>query len=400
MGGKAAMMLVPARSVRMSLMAAMAVTVVTVLAVASVGLAAGPASDQAAATTAQEPVPEGFRVRATTWRTPASGWVLGETTCDGTPCAATIQTRDGGQRWWLTGTMDTPLAEPGGPGVTEVDFAGPRIGWAYGPSLFATSDGGRTWAEADLPGDGTQVLDLAANAGSVYAVVSPCEVGRPAECETPPALWHSLPALAALGVWRQVPVDLPVVTAATVAVEGPSAYVVAPEPPPFPGAFYATDNGRTWSARPTPCDNQAGEVLTDAAPQNRREVALLCVAQAGFSRAAKTAHRSDDNGRTTTPAGTAPLLGITSDLAAAPDGTLALASASSGSWIYLNDGGTPWTTPVAFADGGLGWNDLTMPGADVGYVVYDPAITRTETAGSLFATRDGGRTWTPVDLDA
>ena len=145
--------------------------------------------------------------------------------------------------------------------------------------------------------------------------------------------------------------------------------------PPAPDAFFATEDGRRWSARPSPCDKEGnGDVLADVAPTSRRDVALACVGSAGFSKAAKRVFRSDDGARTTTPAGITPEWGIASKLAATPGGTLALASTSSGSWIYLNDTGAEvWTTPVEEGDGGAGWNDLTFTGEDVGWVVYSPA---------------------------
>lgn len=382
----------PARSMLVSLAAVAAFSITSV-----VGAGSAPA-DPATDPVDGRPVPEGFRLGATTWTSPATGWVLGETTCDGEPCAATIRTLDGGRHWSLTGTLTTPLAESGGPGVTEVAFADPLHGWAYGPSLHATSDGGRRWEEAAIPAGDSQVLAVAGNPFVVYAVTSPCEIGQPAECSDPATLWRSAPALAARGIWHEVPgVDLPVASAATLAVEGPTAYVLVPQPPPQPDTFYATEDTHSWPERPSPCDPSLGETLVDVAPRSPRDVALLCVAQSGFSRAVKNVYRSDDTGRTTTSAGTAPELGIRTELAVAPDGTLALASVSSGSWIYLNEGGTTWTTPVALADGGNGWNDLVLTTPRTGWVVYDPAPFTVSTS-ALFTTDDGGQTWGPVDL--
>ena len=108
--------------------------------------------------------------------------------------------------------------------------------------------------------------------------------------------------------------------------------------------------------------------------------------------------RSDDGARTFTAAGITPEWGILSDLAATRGGTLAVASTSSGSWVYLNDtGADAWTTSVEQGDGGAGWNDLTFTSEDVGWVVYSP-VAGYPGEGRLLRTADGGRTWSPVTV--
>jgi hypothetical protein len=367
-------------------------------ALATAALLAGPAT---AAADPGSPVPEGFRAQSSTWVSPDRGWVLGAATCDGEPCTSVIQTSDGGGTWSAAGVVDAPIAPPGEPGLTDLDFTDARHGWAYGPSLQRTSDGGRTWSPAPLPGGGRQVLALVAEAGVVHAVVSPCELGQPPyECTEPPTLWRA-PAAAAsgaggAGAWRPVDVSLPVGASAVLAAHGRAVYVVGQLPPPAPDAFYATTDGRTWSPRPTPCDKEGnGDVLADVAPTSTTDVALLCVGDPGFSRSVKTVFRSADGALTFTPAGLAPEWGILSELAATPGGTLAVASTSSGSWIYLNaTGAEAWTTSVELGDGGAGWNDLAFTTEDVGWVVYSP-VAGFPGEGTLLRTGDGGRTWAP-----
>ncbi|MGH3396185.1 MAG: hypothetical protein ACRDPO_16015 [Streptosporangiaceae bacterium] len=58
--------------------------------------------------------------------------------------------------------------------MDEVRFATTSVGWAYGPALFRTANGGRTWAAQPVPGHGHQVLALGHSAAANYAVVSPC----------------------------------------------------------------------------------------------------------------------------------------------------------------------------------------------------------------------------------
>ena len=77
-----------------------------------------------------------------------------------------------------TGHLSVPVADGGTPadtGVSGIRFSSASVGWAFGPQLFRTGNGGKTWAQLTIPGHGHQVLALAATADGVYAVVSPCK---------------------------------------------------------------------------------------------------------------------------------------------------------------------------------------------------------------------------------
>ena len=134
------------------------------------------------------------------------------------------------------------------------------------------------------------------------------------------------------------------------------------------------------------------------APVTSSQVALLCVIDPGFGAAGKTVFRSADTGRTDQRAGQPPILGITSEIAATRSGTLAVASsASRGSFVYLNTGGTRWTTPLPKPDdGGALWGDLVFSSSRVGWVVYGPA--NFSNLGVVYQTTDGGRSWHPFSF--
>jgi hypothetical protein len=140
-----------------------------------------------------------------------------------------------------------------------------------------------------------------------------------------------------------------------------------------------------------------GETLTGIATISDTDVALLCQANIGFGQAVKRVRRSDDTGQTSVAAGTLPLLGIVSQLAAAPDGTLVVSSTSIGSWIYVNTGGLTWTTAVDLGDGGMGWNDVQFTTNQIGLVIHGPyALCCAGGPGDLWKTVDGGLTWQPA----
>lgn len=337
-------------------------------------------------------LPKGFRAQSLSWISAQQGWVLGDMGCATSRCATVVGTTDGGGTWKTLGTMGAPLTLEKASGVTELRFADSLHGWAFNPGFWSTSDGGKTWKKRTPPGGGHRVLALAGSPEGVYAVVTPCRLNH--ECNDPAGLWRS-------GVdgksWTQVPVTLPVTFYAVLAVHGVVAYLVIPATFALaPDTLDVTVDGKQWSSRPDPCVPANDEALVDVAPSSDTNVALLCVGNPGFSMADKRVLRSNDTGKTTSPAGSTDRHGIVSQLAAAPNGTLAVSSFSDGSWIYLNQGGQTWTTSEALADGGQGWNDIVFTTNKVGWIVHGPAAENRFEPGELWGTQDGGLTWAPV----
>ena len=341
-------------------------------------------------------IPAGFHAQSMSWASPKHG----SGPCGRTTCTTVVRTSDGGGTWKKLGTMEAPLTLEEATGVTEVRFADDLHGWAFEPALWATSDGGATWQRQRPPGSGHLVLALAGDADAVYAVVSPCRLNR--FCRFPATLWRTTPGQ---GSWTRVSVTLPDLSGfntVVLAVHGVVAYLAVPSFLINRGASVAdvldvTVNGRQWSSRPDPCDPGNGETLTSIAPISDTKVTLLCQGNIGFGKAEKRVLRSNDTGQTTSSAGTMPLYGIVTQLAAAPNGTVVAASSSIGSWIYRNAGGQGWTTPVALGDGGMGWNDIVLTTNRVGFVIHGPwAFCCHGGPGELGKTEDGGVTWGAV----
>jgi len=346
-------------------------------------------------------IPTGFHGQSLWWVSPKHGWMLGSGPCGQTTCTTVVRTTDGGGTWKKLGTLDAPLTLEEATGVTEVRFADDLHGWAFEPALWATSDGGATWQRQAPPGRGHLVLALTGDADAAYAVVSPCRLNRP--CRFPATLWRTTPGQ---GSWTQVSLTLPALSAfntVVLAVHGVVAYLAVPSFLINLGASLdsdvldATVDGQRWSSRPDPCDPKNGETLTSVAPISDTKVALLCQGNIGFGKAEKLVLRSNDTGQTNSPAGTMPLYGIVTQLAAAPNGTLVAASSSIGTWIYRNAGGQSWTTQVDLGDGGMGWNDIAFTTNQVGFVIHGPwALCCGGGPGELWETEDSGVTWAPV----
>jgi photosystem II stability/assembly factor-like uncharacterized protein len=318
-------------------------------------------------------------------------------------CTTVLATSNGGARWARAGTVASRIAHSGGQGITEIRFAGAKLGWAFGPALFMTRTGGRSWTRQAIPGGGKQVLALTATRTAAYAIVAPCPPGSFGTCKKGMGLWRApIGRHARPGNWKKIPANLPANFSAVVAAFGTSVYVVDPFGPGLGQAdrFYASTNGKTFSSRPDPCSKLQDSALTGVAAISAHKVAMLCVGNPGMSRATKVVFRSSDGARHSTSAGDASAgnqdFGIQAELAVSATGDLIIASASSGDWIYLKPGRSPWTTALTLADGGLGWNDPVFSSTSTAWVVNGPAGFTG--SGKVYVSHDGGRKWSVAKL--
>jgi len=337
-------------------------------------------------------VPPRFKANSITWASPQQGWVLGAAPCGAKRCTEVIGTTDGAKTWNLLGMVNASI--PKGPstrGITEIRFATADVGWAFGPGLFRTSNGGRSWTPVVIPGHGKEVLDLASNATGVYAVVSPCAT----QCTEPYTLWRS--ATQNGSSWTHISLSLPSGAGADVAVYDKTVYVVDPSDPSDPSKFYASTDGIHFSARPVPCASSIP--LIQAVPTSATDVAVLCDGNPGMSLADKYVFTSTNTGKTDTYAGTMGAYGIQAELAASPSGNLAAASVSDGSFMYINDTHKrAWTMVIGKSDGGGGgWNDIVYVTNTEAWVVYGP-LDWSAGFGQVYVTYDGGHHWSQAEL--
>ena len=344
-------------------------------------------------------VPAGFAASSVTWLSAQRGWVLGAAPCGRHTCSDVASTTDAARTWRLIGSVPAPIALLGGaqPGIAEIRFATAAVGWAFGPDLFRTATGGRSWARVPIPGGGKQVLALAASPTQTYAVVSACALGT-GLCPRPLSLWRI--RTGASGGWARIPVTLPANGHAGVAALGTTVYVVDTQLPSGgrPDAFYASTDGRHFAARPVPCAHAKDLALVQAVPMSATRVALLCVGNFGYpgpADATKSVYTSANTGMTDRYAGTTGPVGLEAQLAASPSGNLAVAAVSGGSFLYINDTHRrAWTLVKGLSP--APWNDLAYVTNRQAWVIYGPASAGD--AGQLWVTRDAGLHWTVAKL--
>ena len=132
-------------------------------------------------------------------------WVLGPGPCplssEQPPCGSIAQTTDGGRSFKAIPAPQARLSNDGSAsGYSQLRFADRKNGFAFGPDLYATHDGGETWHRADVGGT---VNDLAISGGQAFAVVGNRLMQGPVGGDS----WSTVAAAGVVsgGLWVQDP---------------------------------------------------------------------------------------------------------------------------------------------------------------------------------------------------
>ena len=348
-----------------------------------------PATTVPTTTIATVPGPPTFQVFDLWFVDAGHGWVLGLECPSPGVCRAGIRaTDDGGRTWRKTGAPPVGISTADGrSSVSQIRFADRSNGFALGPSLFVTHDGGRSWAEGGVAG---RVRALEAVGASVWALgEEPCPSGV---CPV------QLVVSSDFGrTWGRAPVQPPVPGSPGMLLRfGQNAawllswnYGAGGSS----GALNITrDGGRSWHELPNPC---AAEYASDdqLATSDGAHLWLLCAGQPSAGQQLKTLHLSADGGASWSGPTDAPAYGYLHNL---------VGTSSSRGWLTL-DRATLETT----ADGGKSWQqaipiDAANPGdGSAGPVRFvDSHRGWVGIGGDVFRTVDGGVHWTRVVVPA
>jgi hypothetical protein len=371
---------------------------------------AGQASESASsAGPVPPPVPDNFRPTSVTFVSTRSGWVIGQARTPGhcaTPfCTSVARTSDAGKTW--TG-VPTPMAgaADGATGLSQLRFLNLDDGWAYGPQLFSTHTGGRTWTPVDT--GGLRVTALETVGHRVFAVWASCTGDGPAYAVNCTGFTlYSAPAAG--GSWTRVGTSTTGLTdgraseAAQLVLTGSRGYLLAPG-----GALYAgpVDGSGPWArvsslaascpVGPPRADGQPTGALLAAV--DARDLVLACAsassgANPSVSTQQKLIYSSPDGGASWRQMGTAPARGVAFSLAASPSESVMLGTDQG--IDLLPQGKINWQlAPLkgGAPSGGFGYVGMTT--AEQGI-----ALPADPSDGTVWFTFDGGQTWAPSQVN-
>jgi photosystem II stability/assembly factor-like uncharacterized protein len=336
----------------------------------------------------------------------STGWVMGQAIpagqCDrpAAPGCVVLQRTDTGGAAWRAVTPPPTHGPAGATGVSQVRFLTLSDGWAFGPQLWATHDGGQTWTP--IPTHGLRVTALETRGQRVFAVWARCAgtgSGFASHCTS--FTVYSSPAGS--DSWAPVSATVtagsgPAASAASLLLTGTAAYLLGPAgnllagPLTGAGLLPAQPATGTQGGQATPpC--AAGPALPDGQPSRALLAAgaspggldLLCAGPTAGGQQSKTVYASSDGGQTWRRAGQAPGAGTAFFLSGSPSGTLVLAT-SLGIEVSA-DGGASWSAASgAVPPGGFVYAGMTTDAQGVA-VPADPS------QHAVWFTYDGGSTW-------
>jgi photosystem II stability/assembly factor-like uncharacterized protein len=335
-------------------------------------------------------LPAGSTVDDLTFVSPTVGWLLAATPCPAGTCLAIVHTTDGGHTWTRLPAppSDVPADVPGL--GAQLRFANARIGYLYSsspPAFYSTSDGGSTWVAQQGP---THAIEVAnGTALRVTSTAPDCQPGCSFRIVRAPIgsdQWTTVNTPAASGAVQLLRTG----HRAFAALYGNQAGGVSAHA----HLFTSADDGATWTSRPDPCGTRQGAEAdgTRMAVADDGSMTMLCTVR--FGTGATFVVTSTDGGATFGPQRPTPGMGLT--VGAASAGTLFVSSLD-GATLHLyrsDDGGTNWTV-AATAPG-----QITQGAVPSGVAGFQNAHDGwwLPGQGTVFATTDAGRTWTPHGL--
>lgn len=301
-------------------------------------------------------------------------------------CTSLAGTSTYGKSWY---GVSAPLT--GGPdsvtGVSQLRFLDLSHGWAFGPGLWETSNGGWPWAREDT--HGMRVTDLETAGGRAFAIFASCAgTGKDytADC-TSFSLYSSL---AGSTTWT--PVDVPaafrqmttsVPSAAALVIGGKTGYLLTPSGAVLSGPVA----GGAWKlAGQAPCKPdgaQASGLPTGAQLAAGQTLVLACD---GSSTAQVYLSYGTMQWKHLFPA---QIAGTATSVAAAQPGQGHIVLATTAGLYYTMDAGALWKAAAVTSEPAGGFSYVGMTNATQGV-----AVPSDSSLGEIFVTSDGGATWT------
>jgi hypothetical protein len=357
-----------------------------------------PAGSPGSATAAPAPVPPNFQPASVTFVDVSTGWVIGQA---GTPgkcansdpyvCTSIARTDDAGKTW-EGGPAPDATGPSGAQGVSGIRLLDGTNGWAFGPELWATHDGGKTWTQVNTSGQRVTDLETAGDrAFALWATCSGASSSFAADCTS----YTLMTTTATSDTWTPVGSattglgDGGAATSAAIALTSTTGYLLAPD-----GAVYSGPLDGAWQQAGT-AQCQPGAAQADGLPGgallalvNSATLVVGCQAPGGAAITTSTDSGAAWSAQPAADWSGVGSIGTPTSLAAAPDGALLLAT-TSGMYV-LPAGAGQWQQATAqnAPDGGFSYVGMTTDDQGV-------ALSADASPHEIWMTFDGGQTWTP-----
>ena len=387
-----------------------------------------PTSTGLSDTTSGTAAPANFQPTSITMIGTAVGAVIGQA---GTPghcgppvkddCTSLAGTSDYGSSWYGVSAPITGVPD-GSTGTSQLRFLNLTYGWAFGPALWETSDGGRNWRSEDT--FGKLVTGLEAAGDRAFALMASCQDGGQAyaaNCSTF-SLYSSVTGSTS---WQPVQLVIPAslravamgtpgqASSASLVIRGDAAnpqagtgYLLAPSGDILTGPL----DGSAWTyAGQAPCrpgtGGYGGAPLGAQLTAGGAGLLLNCVTGSGSGASTGASGSGARTGASTQPkqlwqsadgarwakVSQPPASGVADSLAATSSGHVVLATTAG---IDYSAASTAWqraTITGGSPQGGFSYVGMTSDTQGV-------ALPVDSRVGEVFVTRDGGQTWTPSPI--
>jgi hypothetical protein len=338
------------------------------------------------------PVPANFQPTSITFVSSTSGWAIGQAGTPGqcantvpTICTSIVRTTDSGQTW-------RGIPAPATNQVRGIRFLDGVNGWAYGPDLWSTHDGGATWTQVQTGGQ--QVIDLETAGSEAFALFANCPAatgGSAQDCTS-----YSLKTTGDKDDdWADVgpaTSDLPDSRDATPAIvlSGSTGWLLAAD-----GTIYSGPLTGGWTklgnapCPATPSQGSLGGALLSYDPYTSRFVAACTtVPQSATATQKAVIYTSGTGSLNWQAAAEGPSGGNPVALATTPSYQAILATSQGISVLDTSTG--QWTQTVTLAQG-FSYVGMTTK-------LQGVAIPANTSLHEIWMTFDGGRSWRPYAI--
>jgi hypothetical protein len=342
------------------------------------------------------PVPANFKPSSLTAVSSQTIFTIGQA---GTPgqcatiyCTSVARTQDAGVTWNglpapLTGSPD------GATGVGQIRFLEGINGWAFGPELWATHDGGERWQQIGTGGQ--RVIDVETVGEHAFAIEATCTgTGADYAAQCTSFTLYSTPAKA--NDWTKVGGSTTGLTAGALAsgfssasliLTGTRGYLLAPNGTLYSGPV--NGSGEWHSVHQIPCS--PGQAQADGEPSGALLGALSASSLILDCNQTGTIYLSSNAGQTWQQTAVAPAKGTATSIAASQAASVILATSQG---IEVRPAGiTTWQAATMKGSSGTPAGGFTFAGMTNG--LDGMALPADFSTGTVWFTTDGGLSWAP-----